>query len=279
MSTPRPARFTPYEWIFGAPAFEDGIFPAIVEEARARGHDVGDPGRFVLLAAVGRLLRALAPAPADDPGGDAVRSFGGLAFQALHFWRAGRRLYTLDEDAMRGVLGPYPTVGEWALRTPAPAGYVQLPRNRVWSTVAEDLPPEPVDGFHWVGGDSPSSRRLDLLVCTGLRPGRPGLGVLEAAVPLPAPPPGHWADAAAREDGPDFANVLPGGELDGLFALTTQAEMLKLASRVFHLAATSDGTPAPPGADADGVEANVLPPSRLPSIALRPTLERRTTRP
>jgi hypothetical protein len=46
-------------------------------------------------------------------------------------------------------------------------------------------------------------------------------------------PPGHWGDAQMRTNPPDFANVLPGGELQKLHALDTTGEVWKLISRVF----------------------------------------------
>jgi len=58
--------------------------------------------------------------------------------------------------------------------------------------------------------------------------------VIDVAVPLPEGPPGHWGDLQAREDEPDFTNLLPGGELRGLYSLVSVAEALKLASRLFY---------------------------------------------
>jgi hypothetical protein len=34
----------------------------------------------------------------------------------------------------------------------------------------------------------------------------------------------------ARADGTDFDNILPGGDIDGLFGLTSAAEAVKLAA-------------------------------------------------
>jgi hypothetical protein len=41
------------------------------------------------------------------------------------------------------------------------------------------------------------------------------------------------ANLKARSEGDDFANVLPGGELQGHFAVTNTAEAVKLAARCF----------------------------------------------
>lgn len=230
-------RETPYGLVFGDEAFEAELFPAIAAELEGRSHAAADPAAFVMLGSVGRVLRSLRP---DAPEGgqpearDAVLHYGALTYQAFLFWRAGKPLYTVPPATLDALLGDAPAIGEWALAPPAEAGYVQLPRHRVWIAGGEDTP-EAVDGFFWsapAGQDA--SRRLDIVLCAGLRPGRPGFAAFEVAASLPAEAPGHWGDIRAREQGRDFENVLPGGEIGGLFALTNAAEVLKLVSRTFH---------------------------------------------
>ena len=270
------ARRTPYEIVFGEEVFEAEHFPAIAEEIETRGTGATDPGAFVMFATVGSLLRSLRPADGDgDPASpDAVLRYGALAFQAFHFHAAGHALYTLSDDLLDHLVRVGPA-GDWTFEAPHRAGYLQLPRHRVWVGADAGSPPEPVDGFFWTcGAPAVRERRLDLLLCTGVRPGRPGIGVIDVAAGLPAPPPGHWGDLEARGTGPDFANVLPGGDLDGLIALTNGAEALKLVSRIFRYALTQQGavgSPVTAPADAPAESVHAMPPSALPARPIRIT--------
>ncbi|MGH7552155.1 MAG: hypothetical protein ACREMQ_03910, partial [Longimicrobiales bacterium] len=115
----------------------------------------------------------------------------------------------------------------------------QLPRHRLWSRIEDGATAEAVDGFFWTmighpDAAAPPYTRLDVLLALGMHPGRPGISVIDVGVTVPGEPAGHWADIHAREEGDDFANVLPGGELSGLHALVNTAEVLKLVSRVFY---------------------------------------------
>lgn len=256
------ARRTPYEVVFGGTVFEEQRFPAIAAELDARGTGA-DPGAFVMLGSVGELLRSLRTGASDTPN-DAVLHYGALAFQAFHFHSAGHPVYTVDADTLERLIA-LPPIGAWTLRAPTPSGYLQLPRNRLWVGADATGAAEPVDGFFWTLGE----RRLDLVLCTGLRPDRPGLGAIDVAAPLPADPPGHWGDLAGREDGEDFANILPGGELDGLHGITTAAEALKLASRAFWLA-TERARPTEPVRDIGAGDGHGMPPSAYPARPIRP---------
>ncbi|HET9984740.1 MAG TPA: hypothetical protein VFQ38_14180 [Longimicrobiales bacterium] len=263
------ARLTPYELVFGEGAFEAESFPAIRAEAEAHGIPTADPDRFLLLAAAGTLLRELVP---DDAPREAFREIGILLFQAYHFWRFDRRLFVLTEPLARSLATSTPHVGEWELTPPAPAGYLQLPRQLFWARVAEGEPAEPIDGFFWtmVGAEDPAMppyARLDLLLVLGLRPGRPGFSVMDVSAPLGGGP-GHWADLEARGEAADFANVLPGGDVAGLHALVTDAEALKLCSLCFwyvaaHPTALTDTVP-PAAGDGAAAGPHELPPSALP---------------
>ncbi|HEX7117523.1 MAG TPA: hypothetical protein VF212_01965 [Longimicrobiales bacterium] len=241
-------RLTPYELVFGYEAFEGDRFPAIGSEVEARGVDTGAPERFLVLEAVQSLLRELAP---DEAGADVYGRYGALLYQAWHFWRFGRRLLVLDpEQARRLVDARFPEVGAWELTPPYPAGYVQLPRHLFWARTDASAPPEPVDGWFWTmlgSGDaeSPPYERIDLLFVLGMRPDRAGFGTVPVAAALHGAPVGHWADGEARPEGGDFSNVLPGGELQDWYALVTEQEALKLASRTFwHLASNPDALSA-----------------------------------
>jgi hypothetical protein len=238
------ARPSPYRLVFGGDG-EGGIeaeaFPAIREEAAERGVDASDPERFIMLSATGSLIRELLP---EDAEARAVLEAGQLIFQGYHFWRFGRCGYELDRPLAQRLFSRPDRVGEWELTPPHPAGYLALPRNLVWARIEAGAPAESVDGAFWtmIGREDPATppyARLDALLVLGLRADRPGFSVVPVGAPVPGSP-GHWADVRARPEasGADFANVLPGGELKGLHALVTEAEVLKLLSLVFrHVAA------------------------------------------
>jgi hypothetical protein len=229
-------RMHPYELVFGTPAFEEEAFPGIRQEAEDRGVDVRDREQFIMLVAVGDLMRSMLP---DDAPHSATTQFGALVTEAYHFWLAGKRTYALDEAALRALLAPDLELGSWDMAPPAPAGYVQLPRNLVFARIDEGAHAEAVDGFFFLmpGINDPAVppyASLSVLLVLGLVPHRGGFSVIDVHTPMTAEAPGHFGDAQAREDGTDFSNVLPGG--DRLFALTTTLEVLKLAARCFwHL--------------------------------------------
>src|SRR5690606_40449472 len=269
------ARLTPCEWGFGEAGFEDEALSALQEEVEARGVDPSSPERFLLLGTVGNLLRDLMPDGA--PGGQAseqLRRYGLLLYHGYHFWRVGRRLVTVETPLLRRLVDREERVGGWELIPPHPAGYLQLPRHLVWSRVAESATPEPVDGLFWtmVGADDPELPpypRLDLLLVLGLRPDRPGFSVVDVGVEL-GEPSGHWADAEARPGGGDFENILPGGELSGLYAWITPAEVLKAFSRVaWYAAMQPDAAREDRAGEGEGpASPHEFPPSALPYIRL-----------
>ncbi len=225
----------PYDLAFADPAFEQTHFPAMQEEGERLGIDPADPGQLLELHGAAAVLRTVL----SDSDESAVASFGPLLFQGYHFWHFGKPVIELDATAFRSLLSDQLQVGPWQMIPPAGAGYLQLPRNLLWARIAEAATPEPVDGFFWTmigAGDPlvPPFSRLDLLLVMGLVPNRPGFSVVEIGTLLGEEPQGHWGDAKARDDAQlDFANVLPGGELQQLHALETTGEALKLVSRVF----------------------------------------------
>lgn len=237
-------RPTPWDVVFSDETFESTTFPAIEREAAERDIDPSTPDQFLLLSTVGTLLHELAPdAEPSAAGGlqpiDAVRAFGPLAFQAFNFRRHDRTVVELDEADTRSLLGARDAIGDWSFKVPAPAGYLQLPRNLVWAHVADDVPAEPADGIFWTVTSSERTHAAEephaiaLLLVLGLREDRPGFTVVDATA-SPPDPPGHWGDTDAREDGGDFENILPGGELSSLHGIVTVAELFKLVSRAFH---------------------------------------------
>jgi hypothetical protein len=231
-------RVTPYQLIFGAAVFDATRFEAVREQADA--HGAVAPDELFMLPAAGELLDDLTP---PEGGKDIIAQVSALLFHAYRHWRHGLHVYRLSATTLRRLIAGDATP---ALDAPPPAqaGYLQLPRNLVWASVADDAPPEPVDGFFWSAPtpeakDAGAGGRLDLLFTLGVRPGRPGLSLFDVSLDSAAQL-AEWATVSARPDGEDFANVLPGGELQGYHALTTSAEALKLAA--LCLAHTADPT-------------------------------------
>ncbi len=258
------ARLTPYELAFANTPFETEGFPALREEVEARGADDATPEHFFLLGTVGRLLGDL------DATGAALEPVGMLLFHSYHFWREGKRLYVVEPELARTLPRVTVAADAPAFGPPAPAGYVQLPRNLYWARVDEATAPEPVDGFFWTmkraDGEGASAARVDVLLALGLRPGRPGLSVIPVGEPLHGRSLLAWASAKARAEGEDFANVLPGGELGGLFAVTTPAEALKLFALVaWHVARHPESVSdvVVPTQPAPAPAPHALPPSEL----------------
>lgn len=228
-------RPTPYALVFDAPAFQDDFFPRIAADEQQFGA-VTDTTSFLRLDSAQELLEAVLPeeatgpaaAPGRAPSGASafvVDRYAALLFVAFRYWQAGRPLHAFDETVVRSLLAAPPAVHGWTLADSPASGYVQLPRNIVWSLVDEGEPPEPVDGFFWARtADAPAT--LIVVLALGVRAGRPGFSVLDASAPIP--PAGHFADADGRTD--DFVNFLPGGELQQLHGVRTPAEALRMAS-------------------------------------------------
>jgi hypothetical protein len=257
-----PVRRSPYELVFVEGGHEAAL-QSIAQEAESRGVDPAEPDRFFLLEAAGTLLRELRP---ESERSDAIARYGALLFHAFHFRAEGHPLFVVDAPTLRALLAPPRAVGAWRLRAPARAGYLQLPRNLVWAPGEEESAAEPVDGFFWTFSAEPIARTDRLLVALviGMRPGRAGFGLIEAAADVPPAPAAHWADVQARDAGEDFANILPGGEIQGLFALTSLGEVFRLASLVFHAAMGSGRIGAEERERADAPS----PPHGMPPTAL-----------
>lgn len=224
-------RIHPYDLVF-AGALEGEGFAQIREDAEEREVDVRDTERFLMLEHVGQLVRSLLPA---DVQAVAVSQFGAIVTHAYHFWIAGKPTFVIDEPALRSLLGDATPIGSWDMVPPAPAGYVQLPRNTVFARIAEGAQAEAVDGFFFImpGANDPAVppyERLSVLLVLGVLPHRAGFSVIQVSTTVTADAPGHFGDVTAREAGNDFENVLPGGA-DRLFAVTNTLEVLKLVSR------------------------------------------------
>jgi len=232
-------RQTPWALVFDAPFFLEDHFPRITAEADMRGDPVADQSSLFALPAGRALLDAVLPdevrGPAAAPGraasgasAFAVDRYAALLFAAYRFWREGAVEYTCDEATVRALLEHGTAPADWSLTHAPGSGYVVLPRNLVWSRVEEDAPAEPLDGFFWVR----SGDELTVVAALGVRAGRGGFSVLDAAAPVPGA--GHFAADPPAED--EFENFLPGGEIQKLFGVRTSEALLRFASLVlWHL--------------------------------------------
>jgi hypothetical protein len=217
-------RTHPYD-LLGFPDDEEWL-KSVVEESREHRVDLMDRERFAMMLCTGEVIRKIVP---PDASPEQIWQAAGLTFHCYHFRAAGKRTFNIEEPVLRELLSTGFVAGPIETVPPCPAGYVHLPRNRVWSRIANDAKPEAIDGFFFTGDD--------LLFILGLLPGRPGFSVLPVRAAHGETPITSVAELKAREEGEDFANVLPGGEMQGHFAITNNMEALKLAARCFwHLA-------------------------------------------
>lgn len=270
------ARTTPLDLAFPEVDALRAAVERIHEEVETRGADVGDLGAFAMLVSVNSILRELGGKGASQ---EAILQHAALLFHAYHFARAEGRVYLVSTGAARRLVEDSGWSAERGdgeggrgdggrVHPPAPAGYVQLPRHLFWVHGDPSGPAEAVDGFFWTspggarGREEPGS--LHLLLATGIRDGRPGLTV----APLPEVPleeASGWLSAPCRPEGDDFANTLPGGEMEGLLAFTTAGEVFKLAARMFAYIMRKPWSVVP-GADADAGAAPA--PSRFPFVRI-----------
>ncbi len=213
-------RSHPYNLIFNV-AMEAKL-AAISGEAVERDVDIMDADRLGMLLSTGELLRELLP---EDAPGEAIQQIARLVFHCFHFHAAGQQTFEIGEEVLRELLSTGFVAGPVHIAPPAIAGYVMLPRNRVWSRITEDAHAEALDGFFFVGDQ--------ILYVLGLMQGRPGFSIMEVSAARAYEETTSVADLKARDEGDDFSNVLPGGELQGHFAITNTAEALKLAARCF----------------------------------------------
>lgn len=254
------ARVTPYELLFPAPDFPDQRFPAVESEAIARGTDLSNPAAFATCGAVQGILADLRP-EGDGPalGEEPAQASGHahILYFAFQLWRTERpTVALLSRATLRSLPDADPLVPSWEVGLEGRAGYLQLPQHMVWAEEPGAERPESVDGFFWsaTGRDAFHGAAV-----TGMRPGRPGYGF----VPVPPQPLvslSGWTASHAREDGPEFAANLPGGEIDGLLGIRTPAEVFKLLAFALErwarhgpatapdLETSPDEPPAPTGA-------------------------------
>jgi hypothetical protein len=242
------ARLTPYELAFLEGDFEARVFPTIQEEAEARREDPARRERFAFLAAGGDAIRDIIP---PDAPSDMLDEYRALFYHAFNFWRFGRRLYVVEPAVARYLVEGAPQLADWELAAPFDGLYIQLPPNLFWASIGTDVPPEPVDGFFVTVARERDPlglpyTDLQVVMVLGIHRLRAGFSVIafdtEAGVGIPP----IWAEPG-RDQGRDFENVLPGGEIAGLYSILTTAEALKLVARVLWYVEShaEDVTPAP----------------------------------
>ena len=221
-------RPTPYDIVFGPEVFEAKIFPAIQSDWDAGSAATDATGAFLTRTAVTEVLADLLPDADPDP--QATRSTGLFLYHAFHYWLTGKQQVDVTSDELERLLAADGTP-ETTLVPPAAAGYAQLPRNAFWAQTAGDVPAEPIDGFFWTRlGSVPGDMPLDLLFVLGVRSGRGGVSLIEVHA---RDPEGEWTKEVARADPEDFANILPGGELQNYRGVRTTRAALRLAGLVF----------------------------------------------
>ena len=216
------ARVTPFEIVFRTDEEVEALARAVAEEAAGRGVDPTDLGGFLTLGSVEAFVRNTAEA---DPDPTLLHRYGPLVYHSVRFGEGGRELYLLTSHAARYLVEGSPGGEPGA---PSNAGYLQLPQHLFWTRAAADAP-ESIDGVFW--SVTPGGY-VHFLLITGLRPDRPGVGV----VPLPEAPVAdapRWVDLEAREAGPDFSTDLPGADIDGLYEIRSAGEAFKLMARFF----------------------------------------------
>ena len=208
MSAPRP-----YPWTALVEALGDERFVEIRGELEAARVDPFERDAFVLVGAVGRVLRELVP---DDAPAEAVTSYTALLHALYLHWAGGRIVRTVTAERLRARLAdPSPL--------PAPAagtGYVQLPERLVWAAPSPAAAHEPLDGLFVAA----TATRVQVLAVLGFRQEREGFTTIDVRAPLPV------ADAPARPDGSaPFSSVLPAGERMGFASVVSEAELAALA--------------------------------------------------
>jgi hypothetical protein len=235
-SAPRaaePTRVTPHELAFGEAGLEQRLFETIEREAELLAVDPLRLDHFSLLGAVTEALREIVP---PDAPPDAREQHRAILFHAFNFWRFGKRLYFLESAVARYLVEAAPEILAEELSLPHPSVYLQLPANLFWASIAPDTPPEPVDGFFVTGDEGADAfgkpfRHFFALMVLGIRRNRAGFSVIPFEVETGPGIAAEWAVSPGRATGRDFENVLPGGEISGMYSILTTAEALKLLAR------------------------------------------------
>lgn len=245
------ARLTPYELAFLEGDFEARVFPLIQDEAEARREDPARRERFAFLAAGGESIRDIIP---PDAPPEMLEEYRALFYHAFNFWRFGRRLYVLEPAVARYLVEGAPRLADWEFAAPYDSLYIQLPANLFWASIGTDVPPEPVDGFFVTVArerDPLGMPFVDMqvLMVLGIHRLRAGFSVIAFDTEAGQGIPPVWAEPG-RDQGQDFENVLPGGEIAGLYSILTTSEALKLVARVlWYVEAHAEDVTGAPAAE------------------------------
>jgi hypothetical protein len=261
------ARLTPYELAFMEGDLETRVFPEIREEAASRGVDTRRRERFGFLASGAGAIREVVP---DDAGPEMLEEYRTLFYQAYNFWSYGRRLYSIDPTVARYLVEAAPRLDDWAFDAAHPSIYLQLPPNLFWASIDPEAAPEPVDGFFVTvcPERDPLGTPFDdvqVMMVLGIHRHRAGFSVVPFETQTGPGIPPTWTEPG-RSGGADFENVLPGGEIAGLYSILTTAEALKLVVRLLWFVRDSSDeiVEAPPAERRAADRPGTAPLSRLP---------------
>jgi len=228
-------RLTPYEAAFADNASEAEVFPAIEADARAHGSDPLVMDSFAMLPATGEAVRSIVP---PDAPPEAIEQYRTLLYHGFNYWKAGYPNYLVHPAVARYLVESHTRMAGWELVVPDSSVYVQLPHNLFWGSVSPEVTPEPIDGFFVTVAPEASAQgasflRLEVLLVLGLRRDRAGFSVIPFQTEAGPGIASVWAEGNSRESGSDFENILPGGEMSGLYSVLTVGEVLKLLGRIF----------------------------------------------
>jgi hypothetical protein len=219
------ARPTPYDLFLASIA--DESFPRIRASLAAAGADPSDRDAFLMDREAVTLIRQLR---GDEALGEAMDQMVALVHQTYLAWDAGLVLVPLTDETTEAMLTEAPAEVPGASEAPR-AYYAQMPERRVWASVVEGEPPEPLDGCFV---SRVPTADLRVLAIFGLRPDRAGFSAVEVGGPRPG--------RLARADGSAlFAPTLAGGKAAGLHSITGEEELLELGWRTTGLAAAAVG--------------------------------------
>lgn len=250
--SPSDHRPTPYDLVFGG-TLEADAFPGIRDEAAEREVDPSDMGRFGFLSLAGDAVRTLGD---PDAPPEALEQYRALVYHAYNFWRRGKQVYDLDAPLVRYLVEGSPSLDGWELEMPQSSIYLRLPRHLFWGSLEEGGTPEPIDGVFITrsrgSGGAPHGGRLEVLMVLGIRRDRAGFGVIPISAEVHPGAAAEWVRSPGRDTGRDFENILPGGEMKGLYSIITSSEVLKLVARAMWYVDAYPGDVVDADAGADG---------------------------
>jgi hypothetical protein len=215
------ARPTPFD-LFLAP-IADESFPRIRASLAAAGVDPADRDAFLMDREAVALLRQLR---GDEALGEAMDQMVALVHQTYLAWDTGLILVPLSDGTVAALLEADTVEPDDDGDVPR-AYYAQMPERRVWASVVEGEPPEPLDGCFVSRASEGALRVLGIF---GVRPDRAGFSAAEVG--------GTRPERLIRRDGTRlFAPTLAGGAAAGLHSITGEEELLELGWRTRRVAA------------------------------------------